>query len=129
MNKLIGQTSAIAFSLFFSSTQVSAELLDGTEIRETIGGKRVALRVVGIDFPMHYKVDGLVTGDGSGTGLGRYFAPKETGRWWVTGNEMCQKFPTWYEGRTLCFQLRKTGPQQLEWMREDGKSGLARIVG
>jgi len=117
-----------AISMFSGSA--NADLLQGEEIENTIGGKRVNLEVrFGIEFPMYYKADGRVTGDGSGTGLGKYFAPKETGSWWVSGDRICQQFPTWYEGRQLCFQLRKTGPDQLEWIREDGRSGVARIVG
>ena len=33
------------------------------------------------------------------------FAPKETGRWWVENNQLCQQFPTWYKGRRFCFVI------------------------
>lgn len=108
----------------------SADYLTGEAIREFIGGKRVYLATgFGVEFPMHYQDDGSVTGDGSGTGLGRYFAPKETGQWWVAGDRMCQQFPTWYDGKRLCFQIRRTGDNTLDWQREDGRSGTARIAG
>ncbi len=108
----------------------SAQFLSGTDIKGLIGGKRVHLATgYGIEFPLKYASNGRVTGDGSGTTLGQYMAPKETGSWWVSGNRMCQQFPTWYDGRQFCFKLRQTGPNTLEWVRDDGYSGRARITG
>lgn len=125
--KTAAMAAVVSGSTFFPAW---ADLLAGEEINETISGKRINLQVqFGLEFPMYYQTNGNVTGDGTGTGLGKYFAPKETGNWWISGNEMCQQFPTWYKGRPLCFKLRKTGPTELEWIREDGKTGTARIVG
>lgn len=122
-------TLAIAFLASFSVT-AHAEFLSGDQIKGLIGGKRVYLATsYGIEFPMKYGSNGRVTGDGTGTALGRYFAPKETGQWWVAGDRMCQRFPTWYDGRRFCFQLRKTGAGKLEWVRDDGYRGTARIAG
>jgi hypothetical protein len=42
---------------------------------------------------------------------------------------MCQQFPTWYDGKRLCFKLRKVTPNRLEWIREDGKRGTGTISG
>jgi hypothetical protein len=84
---------------------------------------------LGGEFPLSYKANGSVTGDGSKFGLGRYFAPKETGQWWVAQGQLCQKFPTWYDGKVSCFKLRETGEAKLRWRRNDGYSGRARIEG
>ena len=110
------------------STNALANTLDNDGIRNKIVGKRVMLNTrYGIKFPLVYLTNGQVTGDGTGTGLGRYFAPKETGKWWIRNNQMCQKFPTWYDGRTFCFTLEHVGGNRLIWKRNDGRSGTATI--
>ena len=121
--------SAILFlTLVAATNQAYANQLDGQEIKNRIAGKTVFLATKwGIEFPLTYRQNGKVTGDGNGTGLGKFFAPRETGKWWVTGNRMCQKFPTWYDGRTFCFKLRETGDDSLIWNRDDGASGTARV--
>lgn len=117
-----------ASMLGFHTLPTSANELSGSEIKETIAGKRVYLATRwGVEFPLVYKTNGKVTGDGSGIGLGKYFAPKETGKWWVRGNEMCQQFPTWYDGRVFCFKLEDRGSDSLIWRRDDGASGKARL--
>jgi hypothetical protein len=98
-------------------------------ILSAIGGKRVVLSSVGLEFPLFYSNDGRVTGDGSAVGLSKFFAPKETGNWWVADNQLCQKFPTWYKGKTYCFTLQMVGPNNLSWQRNDGYSGSAKISG
>jgi len=107
-----------------------AETLSGQALKDFVNGKRVYLRVpLGGEFPLFYQTNGRVTGDGSALGLGRYFAPKETGRWFVQGSKLCQQFPTWYKGEVSCFRIFKTGETTLRWTRDDGYSGRARIAG
>ena len=123
---LLGAIAALAVS----ASSAQAEGLSGQQIVDTVNGKRIYLAVpFGGEFPLYYKSDGRVTGDGTALGLGRYFAPTETGRWFVQGNELCQQFPTWYDGRVTCFTLRQTGETSLRWRRDDGYSGRARIGG
>ncbi|MEM7288946.1 MAG: hypothetical protein AAF412_01030 [Pseudomonadota bacterium] len=121
--------ASLSLGLLMASTlPANANPLSGNEIKQALAGKRVYLATRwGVEFPLIYKLNGRVTGDGSGTGLGKYFAPKETGKWWVSGNKMCQKFPTWYDGRTFCFKLEEKGPRSLIWKRDDGTSGTARV--
>ena len=108
-------------------TSALASNLSGQEINRLISGKKVVLQTAYGAFPLRYKSSKQVMGDGSGLGLARFFAPKETGRWWVASNRLCQKFPTWYRGRTFCFTLQKEGAKKLRWEREDGYSGTAII--
>jgi len=121
-------TAVLLASAFLFSLPAMAEPLTGPQIEEKLSGKRVYLSTgYGVEFPMIYNTNGRVTGDGTGTRLGNFFAPKETGKWWVKGDQMCQQFPTWYKGRTLCFELIQETPNSLIWKRTDGKSGKARI--
>ena len=53
--------------------------------------------------------------------------PKDRGRWWVSGNKVCQKWQQWYDGRTFCFTVAKLSDSRIRWVRDDGKSGVARI--
>ncbi len=127
MKSLLG-ASVFLCALSLGATPASAEELDGKEIRKLISNKTVYLATgYGFEFPLVYRGNGRVTGDGTGTGLEKYYAPKETGKWWVKGDRMCQKFPTWYDGKTLCFKVKQTGSKSLIWKRNDGKRGKARI--
>lgn len=119
---------AVVSLCLFYPMQAYADVLSPKEIKQTVIGKRVLLATrYGIEFPLVYKPNGSVAGDGSGTGLGKFFAPKETGKWWIKGQELCQQFPTWYDGRTQCFTLEKIGGGKLKWQSKDGRSGTARI--
>ena len=106
---------------------VWANKLSGNEINRMISGKKVLLQTSWGSFPLRYASSRRVTGDGTALGLARFFAPKETGKWWVKSNQLCQKFPTWYSGRTFCFSLEKAGTKKLRWRRDDGYSGTAVI--
>lgn len=106
-----------------------ANTLSGDEIRDLIEGKRIVLQVpLGGEFPLYYQRGGQVTGDGTALGVGRFFAPRETGRWWIDGNQMCQQWPTWYNGRPFCFTIQQTAEDRIRWNRNDGRSGMARIT-
>ena len=106
---------------------VLANKLSGNEINSLISGKKVLLQTSWGSFPLRYATSRRVTGDGTALGLARFFAPKETGKWWVKSDRLCQKFPTWYRGKTFCFSLEKAGAKKLRWRRDDGYSGTALI--
>ena len=106
----------------------SAEALDGDAIRSLISDRRVYLSTpYGIELPLDYASNGAVSGDVSGFSLASMFAPRETGQWWVRDNRLCQKWPSWYDGKTACFSLSKASGGRLAWVRDDGLKGTARI--
>lgn len=111
---------------FAASTAASAEQLRGEQIKDVIGGELVRLSTpYGVALPLRYRDDGVVSGDLSGFSIGSMLAPREEGRWWVKGDMLCQKWPTWYEGRTHCFTITSLGPNKIAWTRDDGLSGTA----
>tara|TARA_R110000850_G_scaffold149576_7_gene272027 strand:+ start:130 stop:726 length:597 start_codon:yes stop_codon:yes gene_type:complete len=125
---LVGIMSVLALAV--APVTAKAEQLAGNQLKQFVNGKRVYLATpFGGEFPLNYQRTGVVTGDGTALGLGKFFAPTETGRWWVKGENLCQQWPTWYDGKTTCFQIRKTGERSLDWIRDDGRSGKARIEG
>lgn len=125
---VFGIISAVGISL--APISAVAEQLAGNELKSLVTGKRIYLATpFGGEFPLNYKPSGAVTGDGTALGLGRFLAPKETGRWWVRGDRLCQQWPTWYDGKPSCFQIKKTGERTINWVRQDGRSGKARIEG
>jgi hypothetical protein len=106
----------------------SAEALSGEALSSFVSGKRIYLAVpFGGEIPLNYRKNGRVDGSGEAAGLGRYMAPKDSGRWWVDGNKLCQKWQEWYDGRTFCFTVTKLSDSRIRWLRDDGKSGVARV--
>jgi len=110
------------------STSAYAEPLSGDAIKKFVGGKNVFLKTpYGLEFPLRYNSNGVVSGDASGFSMAAMLAPKENGKWWVKGPKLCQQWKTWYDGKTLCFTIDKTGASTLKWKRDDGLAGTARI--
>lgn len=128
MFKDIGKAVCIAsFVLGFGSV-ASASVLNETEILKLVKGKRVFLKIpFGGEFPLKYKASGVVSGDGSGVGLGKFLAPKDTGKWWITDGRLCQKWTEWYKGKTLCFVISDKNGKDFRWKRSDGRTGKGRI--
>ena len=103
--------------------------LPGDEIKKLVSGKRVFLSVpLGGEFPLRYTPNGVVAGSGDGVGLGKFMQPTDAGRWWVADNKLCQQWKSWYDGKTFCFTITKTGPNTIAWKRDDGYAGTARIT-
>lgn len=122
--------SAAASIAALSATTSGAQELDASQIEALISGKTVHLSTpYGADLPLRYDPNGQVTGDIRGFSFVSLFAPRETGRWWTEGNQMCQQWPTWYDGETLCFTVQQTGEATINWTRQDGMEGTARIEG
>jgi hypothetical protein len=119
---------ALACSPFFGAA--NATELSGEELKNRISGRTVYLAApLGGEMPLRYSPNGTVDGNGTAVGLGRLFAARETGRWFMRGDMLCQQFPTWYKGERLCFTVKDLGNNRIRWNRDNGETGLARIGG
>lgn len=106
----------------------ASEPLAGGALKAFITGKRIYLKApLGGELPLYYRADGVVDGSGEAVGLGRLLAPRDSGRWWVAKNRVCQKWKTWYDGKTFCFTLAKLSGNRVFWKRDDGVQGTSRI--
>jgi len=120
--------ACVALGLGLASGGVEARELAGDDIRSKITGKRIYLAVpLGGEFPLFYRRDGRVDGSGEAVGLGRLARPSDSGRWWVSGNRLCQQWQSWYDGKQMCFTLIHLGGDRLRWNQDNGDTGLARI--
>jgi hypothetical protein len=123
---LAGLSAMVA--VLAAAPSASAETLEGAELKSFMSGKRIYIAVpLGGEIPLNYRKSGRVDGTGEAVGLGKYMSPKDSGRWWVSGNKVCQKWQEWYKGRTFCFTVTKLSQNSIRWVRDDGKSGVARV--
>lgn len=107
----------------------SEKLLSGDEMRRVVTQNRIYLSTpLGGELPLTYYGDGRVDGSGEAVGLGRWLAPTDKGRWWISGNQLCQQWEKWYQGRRFCFTLERAGPAAVIWRRDDGSTGKARLA-
>ena len=111
-----------------TASQAAAERYKANEIEGEIVGRQIFLEApLGGEFPLNYRRSGSVDGDGEALGLGRFVKPKDAGTWWIDSDRLCQRFRTWYDGRSMCFELYRVDQKRLKRIRDDGKTGIARI--
>jgi hypothetical protein len=122
-------TAAALATMGLAPFAAQANTLSGDALKQLVTGRTVYLSApLGGEFPLKYNPNGSVTGDGEAVGLGRFLAARETGRWFMQGNRLCQQFPTWYSGERLCFTVQDLGNRRIRWTRDNGETGIARIA-
>lgn len=113
---------------FAASAKADLPAMSTKEIRQAVRGKRIYLQTpLGGEFPLYYRTDGVVDGSGEALGLGRFMAPKDSGKWWIEEGRLCQQWQEWYDGKRQCFVLQRLSETTLYWKRDDGLEGEARI--
>jgi hypothetical protein len=129
MKRALTLTATIAAATMLAASPALSSSLNGDELRRLVTGRTVYLAApLGGEFPLKYQPNGTVTGDGEAVGLGRFYATRETGRWFMQGDQLCQQFPTWYSGTRLCFTVQDLGNRRIRWTRDNGQTGVARVA-
>jgi len=122
----------IAAGLALPATASLAEptTLAGDELRRAISGKTVYLNVSGFELPIRYAANGRMSGKMStvAASFSRGDGASDTGKWWVADDQLCQKWSSWMDAKSYCYKLTRNGAG-VQWTRNDGRSGTARIGG
>ena len=101
--------------------------LHGATLQKAVAGKTVHLSTPLGSLPIRFRIDGTMYGRAGD--LAFYTGSAEdTGRWWVAGEKLCQRWRTWLSSTTYCFTMRQQG-KTVHWVRNDGLRGKAIIVG
>ena len=114
-----------------AAAQATDEIsLAGDELREAIVGKTGYLNVSGFELPIRDLANGRMRGS-MGTvaaSFSRGDGSSDSGKWWVENDQLCQKWISWMDGKSYCYKLTRNG-DNVTWVRNDGRSGTARIGG
>lgn len=104
--------------------------LTGDELRKVISGKTVYLNISGFELPIRYSSNGRMTGKMStvAASFSRGDGASDSGKWWVANDQLCQKWTSWMDSKQYCYKLTRKGGT-VHWVRNDGRSGTARIGG
>jgi hypothetical protein len=120
----------VAAGLVLPATASLAEStqLAGDELRQAISGKTVYLNISGFELPIRYAANGRMSGKMSAVAasFSRGDGARDSGKWWVTGDQLCQQWTSWMDGKAYCYRLTRDGTT-VRWVRNDGHSGTARI--
>ncbi len=102
--------------------------LSGEALRQTISGRTIVLSTPVGGLPITYQPDGTLSGQANGLQVLAGAGPKQdSGRWWISTNQVCQQWKVWLEARKFCYEMRVEG-QKVHWRRSDGRTGTAAIA-
>ena len=104
--------------------------LAGDELHKTISGKTVYLNISGFELPIRYAANARMSGrmNTIAASFSRGDGSSDTGKWWVADDQLCQQWSSWMDGKTYCYKLTPSCTT-VQWIRDDGHTGTARIGG
>ena len=124
----IGRLSVAGALVMAMAGVAQAANLEGDALRALVSGKTVYLPVpLGGEFALTYRRDGQVEGQSPDSMLAGLKPRQDRGTWWVSGQNLCQTWKMWYEGKRYCFTLAPLEGHSVRWTRDDGLAGEARI--
>lgn len=124
MIKLRGVIAAVTVA---AAGVASAEpgTLTGPSLHQAVAGKTVSISSPVGSIPVRYRMNGTMSG--SSTALAAVTGTaQDSGRWWVSGDKLCQRWSAWLDAKTHCVTLRRSGAT-LHWAASDGSTGVASI--
>jgi hypothetical protein len=95
--------------------------LQVTSLRKAVSGKTVYLKISGFELPIRYSPGGSISGRMGAVAatLARGDGASDRGKWWVSGNQLCQRWSSWMEGKSYCYTLTRRG-NSVSWVRMTG---------
>jgi hypothetical protein len=119
---------AVGLALPATGSLAEPTTLAGDELRQAISGKTVFLNISGFELPIRYAPNGRMSGKMStvAASFSRGDGAQDRGKWWVSGDQLCQQWTSWMDGKSYCYRLIREG-STVHWARNDGRSGTARI--
>ena len=126
--KIVLLAAATAAILGAAGSQAQASRLAGDNLRETIGGRTVVMQAMGASMPITYRANGTMTGRMQGyvAAMAGESKASDSGKWWIKGGQLCQRWRNWLGGKTYCFSLQQRGAT-IHWTSTSGHRGTARI--
>ncbi len=105
-----------------NGAQAGGTYLTGSQLKSVIKGQVIHLSTGLGTMPIHYRSNGTMAG--SSPKLAKFVGhSSDNGRWWVRGRQLCQKWKRLFEGRSICYRVRKSG-RTIYW-NGGGHSGSA----
>lgn len=101
--------------------------LSGDALRKLVSGRTIVVSTPVGGLPVTYRADGTLSGAANGLQVLAGAGPKhDTGRWWISANQVCQQWNVWLEARQFCYEMRVEG-DKVHWKRSDGRTGTSEI--
>ena len=128
--KLGPYIASAAVILTVTGGAAAAKPMSDAELRKAVVGKTVVLRTDGVDVPIAYRGNGTMSGrlKAFAAAFAGPTKASDSGKWWIKNNQLCQRWSKWLDGKSYCYTLTVKG-KQVQWRRNDGRSGTARIAG
>ncbi|MEL7542626.1 MAG: hypothetical protein AAGJ70_02500 [Pseudomonadota bacterium] len=102
--------------------------LDGEAVHDLVAGARINLHTpIGTKIPVEYGIDGSLAARTSGMAAWYLGAKADTGKWWVKGHRLCQKWNVWFKRETKCVEIRRRGTV-FHVKDLDGETGTASLA-